>query len=275
MEDSNNRSVNFYPNLKQMWGLFGMFLFFTFVSSFFILVIPNRISNVPLKQELVEWLQFSAYVLSFILTIFFAKSSSHSSDFDYGMPVEKMPSWLLATLIIFVPAMRIFNGAIISLIPMPDSIVEMFNDLSSTSFPSFLMIVIAAPLLEELLCRGIILKGLLKNMQPEKAIFWSAVFFAVMHLNPWQGINAFIIGLISGWIFWQTKSIIPSIFIHLLNNGMSFILVMLVDPTASDQGVFGSSYRLVFNSAAVIFLASLYFIYRKFDKIETQKSGNS
>jgi len=84
------------------------------------------------------------------------------------------------------------------------------------------MIVLAAPILEELLFRGIILEGLLKNYQPYRAIGFSSFLFALIHGNLAQGIGALMIGILIGWIYWKTESIIPGIFIHLFNNLVAY-----------------------------------------------------
>lgn len=85
--------------------------------------------------------------------------------------------------------------------------------------------IIQAPIFEELFFRGIILKGLLNKYEnsPKKAIIYSAIVFGVIHLNIPQGINAFIGGLILGFIYYYTKSIKLSIFAHIVNNLITFI----------------------------------------------------
>src|SRR5690606_36763881 len=87
--------------------------------------------------------------------------------------------------------------------------------------PSILAAVIAAPVLEEILMRGIILDGFLKRYNPAKSIIWSALIFAVFHLNLWQGVSAFTFGLLAGWLYWKTRSLSLCILLHAIGNGMS------------------------------------------------------
>ncbi|WP_409994892.1 CPBP family intramembrane glutamic endopeptidase [Chitinophaga pinensis] len=47
---------------------------------------------------------------------------------------------------------------------------------------------------------------MLKRYPPRKAIVISALFFGLIHLNPWQALPAFCIGLLLGWVF--TKQIL-------------------------------------------------------------------
>lgn len=89
----------------------------------------------------------------------------------------------------------------------------------------WLQALIGAPIFEELLFRGIILMGLYKkyNNSPKKAIIVSSTIFAVVHLNIPQGINAFILGIILGGIYYYTKSMKLAIFAHFVNNFFVFI----------------------------------------------------
>jgi membrane protease YdiL (CAAX protease family) len=52
------------------------------------------------------------------------------------------------------------------------------KDVLSKNIFSFAVIALAAPLFEEWLCRGIVLKGLLKQRSPLKAIIISSIFSA-------------------------------------------------------------------------------------------------
>ena len=110
------------------------------------------------------------------------------------------------------------------------------NQIHSNKISTFISIVLFAPVLEEFFCRGIILRGLLHHVTPTKAIVLSAFIFGVMHLNSWQAIPAFIIGLFMGWIYWRTHSLWATIFIHFVNNGFSYIITILFPNLPIDFG---------------------------------------
>ena len=52
----------------------------------------------------------------------------------------------------------------------------------------------------------------------------SALFFAVIHANPWQALNAFILGVVMGYVYYKTGSLLLTMLIHFLNTGTSVIL---------------------------------------------------
>lgn len=89
---------------------------------------------------------------------------------------------------------------------------------------SFLVVALFAPFFEEWLCRGVILRGLLTKMKPGWAIVVSALFFAVIHGNPWQALNAFIIGVVMGYVYYRTGSLLLTMVIHFINNGTAVVL---------------------------------------------------
>jgi hypothetical protein len=103
--------------------------------------------------------------------------------------------------------------------------VELLGQMTGGPFwSSFLLAAIFAPIFEEWLCRGMILRGLLTKMKPAWAIVLSALFFAVIHMNPWQALNAFIIGVIMGYVYYKTGSLILTMIIHFVNNGTAVVL---------------------------------------------------
>ena len=87
---------------------------------------------------------------------------------------------------------------------------------------NFFLAVLAAPFLEEVLCRGIVLKSLLTRTKPWIAILYSSLFFSALHMNFYQGIPTFFAGLFLGWIYYRSKSIWPGVLAHAINNALSF-----------------------------------------------------
>jgi membrane protease YdiL (CAAX protease family) len=56
------------------------------------------------------------------------------------------------------------------------------------------------------------------------AIALSALLFSVGHLNPAQMPHAFLIGLLLGWMYWRTGSILPGMAYHCANNSVAYVL---------------------------------------------------
>jgi membrane protease YdiL (CAAX protease family) len=68
-----------------------------------------------------------------------------------------------------------------------------------------------------------------KKMKAAGAIAISSFVFALIHFNPWGGIQIFIIAIFLGLVAWRTNSIIPTIIMHAMNN-LLVILFNNVNP---------------------------------------------
>jgi membrane protease YdiL (CAAX protease family) len=87
-----------------------------------------------------------------------------------------------------------------------------------------LSITIMAPLVEELLFRGAIQGYLMRiGVKPLFAILASSAIFGIIHMNPAQILFAFAIGLIFGWLYYRTGSLVPGIVGHFINNSIACI----------------------------------------------------
>jgi membrane protease YdiL (CAAX protease family) len=82
-------------------------------------------------------------------------------------------------------------------------------------------------LVEELLCRGILLRGILKEYPSWIALGVSSVFFGALHMDPLHATAATMMGLVLGWIALRTGSLWPPVFCHLVNNAISLLTPML------------------------------------------------
>lgn len=155
-------------------------------------------------------------------------------------------------------------------IPMPDSIKAVFEKafIDSPLWDMILSTCILAPLLEEFLCRGMMLRGMLAHrITPWKAIAWSAFLFAFMHMNPWQSIPAFLIGLFLGWVYWRTHCLWATIFLHCLNNVISTVISRLWPDLSIDAGLKDilppTTYWLVYAGCVVVLVVTIYLLHEK------------
>ena len=76
--------------------------------------------------------------------------------------------------------------------------------------------VIVGPLTEELLMRGLILRGFLSRYSVRKAVLASALLSGLMHLNSWNFIGPTVLGILLAWWFIQTRSMLPCFLGHAL-----------------------------------------------------------
>ena len=94
---------------------------------------------------------------------------------------------------------------------------------SGSLFLTIQAAVIFAPIIEELLFRGIIFNRINSKWNIWVAILISALIFGFIHFNLLQGLNAFIIGLALAYVYAKTRSLWICIFTHSFNNLLSII----------------------------------------------------
>ena len=94
----------------------------------------------------------------------------------------------------------------------------------STSFLFIFTAVIMAPVVEELVFRGLTLHYAKQSFNLILANIIQALLFGLYHGNLIQGIYAFIFGLLLGFIAIKTDSLITGILLHMVINGSLYIV---------------------------------------------------
>ena len=115
-------------------------------------------------------------------------------------------------------------------IEMDENTQQIFTSLMKEPW-GYVAVGILAPLAEEVVFRGAILRTLLGIMSKKNhwvAIMISAAIFGIVHANLAQFINALLMGLILGWMYYRTGSLVPGILLHWVNNTMAYVLANIM-----------------------------------------------
>ena len=108
---------------------------------------------------------------------------------------------------------------ILSVLPdLADSYQEAISSVLENDFTMILLVVIVAPVLEELIFRFVILSLGRRFMSFKTANILQAALFGIYHMNLVQGIYAFILGYMIGLFRKYTGSVIPCICFHVVFN---------------------------------------------------------
>uniref|UniRef100_A0AB33IXV8 Type II CAAX endopeptidase family protein n=1 Tax=Prevotella sp. GTC17253 TaxID=3236793 RepID=A0AB33IXV8_9BACT len=113
---------------------------------------------------------------------------------------------------------------------MPDYLERMFIGIMSEPL-GYVVIGILAPFVEEMVFRGAILRRLLGAMGQKwhwVAILISAVLFGSVHGNLPQFVHAVLLGLLLGWLYYRTDSIVPGVVLHWVNNTIAYVVTNLM-----------------------------------------------
>ncbi|MGN1046778.1 MAG: lysostaphin resistance A-like protein [Candidatus Cryptobacteroides sp.] len=214
-----------------------------------------------------------SYPLMFIPAMLYASAQSRKNElFETGYALDNNNfgrlgglSSALAVSIATLALAFIMDSVNLILPPMPDYIKALFEKLTEGPlWVTFISVSIFAPFFEEWLCRGMILRGLLQKMKPIWAITVSALVFALIHLNPWQGLPAFALGLLFGYVYYKTGSLKLTMLMHFINNTFSTILSQIdrFKEAESFFDVLSTTNYIILMAACILMTA--YFIYRMY-----------
>ena len=172
----------------------------------------------------------------------------------------------ISVIILFDALERIIN----KIVPTPDYIIDLGKIMQPDSAMGFiflfLAVVIMAPIGEEMVFRGFLQKFLEEYWKDiTRAILISSLIFAMIHFNPYWTIQIYLLGIILGFLSWKTKSIIPSIILHSLNNGIAFILTIFNDSNLNFY-FWGDFISPIFIALAIYLL---YYSINNFNQIKT------
>ena len=172
-------------------------------STLFIFYYAYRKAGVPLK-ELFPLKYFNAFILLPIIVFF----------------------WAAQNLITEV------NATFDKVLPPPSWFWELFNKVLESDYGIYgaiLKVAIVAPIIEEMIFRGVIMHGLMRNYSKFTAVFVSALMFALFHLNPWQFPATFILGILLGILMVRTNNIFLCILGHSINNSLVLVNIKYWD----------------------------------------------
>lgn len=114
---------------------------------------------------------------------------------------------------------------------------------------------------EELAFRGFLLTGLQKRFRPRTAILVCSFLFALFHMNVFQFLPAFFLGVVLGLLTVRSKSVLPAMFFHLLYNAALLLSVPIKNYLEPAQLLVWAPY--VCGASLAVALAILWWLFRK------------
>lgn len=201
-------------------------------------------------------------------------------DVEFGRPTAYTPYnklWLLILPVMGIVMCLAFNNLVVMMMDLVEDGINAlmdsmdinyefdafasFEESSSLIYSSHIVVQIlvtsiAAPLVEELLFRGIVYKRLRTIMNITPAMIISAALFGLVHGNMVQFIYAFLIGLIFAFVYEKFKTIWAPIILHASANLLSVIITALQGSETSDgsEGTIGMYMLFAVLELAITFL---------------------
>lgn len=210
--------MNRYPTFADLAAIVGVFVAVTlFVAALSIPLL--RVFHVP---------QGAVMALSYLLSmggtlVVVWKLREVRTPERWPISLRFNPAWLPAMgwALVMIAALGVVLEPLLALFP-----AEWYEKLSGAIGQggwSVATAVVLAPILEEWLFRGIVQPPAVAKWGAFRGILVSAALFGVIHLMPMQVINAFFVGLVLGYLYYKTGSLVPVILLHALNNGVAML----------------------------------------------------
>lgn len=172
------------------------------------------------------WVGYGAY------PVLVARMKGNGVVADFGWRFRGHDIWqgLLVGVGLQVVAVPLLYGLL--------SLVFDFGDVSETAedlvgraegwgiLTLALVVVVGAPIIEELFFRGLLLRSVERRFGAWPAIVASSLIFMVVHLTPSTFPALFLVGIVAGWVTIRSGRLGPAIWIHVGFNAVTIVALV-------------------------------------------------
>ncbi len=164
---------------------------------------------------------------------------------------------------------NLFISSLLDLLPIPEHLMQDYIESSSTlgnesTLILFLTVVLMAPVLEEVLFRGLVMKSLSRGMPFILALILQAIAFGILHGQIIWIFYATFLGIVLGIVKKRYVSLYPCILLHLVFNGWSFAMSSMYD--ILPESLLPNILLLSISTILIVFLGIV--IFKKTKKVE-------
>lgn len=224
MEEQKILPRGSFPSLGDLLVLFGLFFVIqigvTLLAVVLLLFAGRGVGDLS-SQETGIYVAATSFVSMLLATVLFVAYGRVRNNplTSWGLAFRRFDPMLLVWGYLLLVALGVVTEPLYNLLPPLDQRV-------GSGIWAFMAVVVIAPCFEEFLCRGFLYGALRLRYGLWPAILLSALFFGLLHLQPVAVVNAFLIGLVLGYLYACTATLWAPIALHALNNATAFLLLM-------------------------------------------------
>ncbi len=165
--------------------------------------------------------------LFLLLSLFLLAKKGKQSFFAYtGLGAKTTGPILLLSAVCGIAA-NFWMSIVLNLMPLPTDLISSYVESSSTLISDnqvldFIVVALLAPLMEELIFRGVIYKNLALLMPGGVVVVLQAMLFGGMHSGIIWMAYATVIGCVFGYIRYLSGSLKASVLAHIGFNAASY-----------------------------------------------------
>lgn len=214
--------------------------------SLLVLIVFAKLFQVQMTDGDIRIAAVAITIAQFLLVLKFLKKNNIKVTEVVGKPSKKKFIFEVPVTLILTYAGS--AGLILMLLVLvqiirPNVLEGLESSLTSSSINmtsavilviSFISSAIVAPIVEELIFRGIIMNRLYNKYGLFKSVIYSSILFFIMHINP--NPMLLLLGVSCAFLVYKYKSLIPSMILHICNN----IIASLRDWGGKDSSISSS-----------------------------------
>ena len=167
--------------------------------------------------------RFLAYTLSMLLMIVLLRLCNRESLLP-AEPIMRSRRGFNPILILYGVVVMIALSIVLA--PLGSYLPEDSRTFSDSLW-TLLLVVIAAPIFEEILFRGRLYGLLRTKASPMVSVFLSSLMFGIMHLQPAVMLEGVLMGLLFSYAYLRSRSIFAPVILHMCNNALAYALKVL------------------------------------------------
>ncbi len=170
-------------------------------------------------------------LLTILIVCLLQRIRGRSPAKEFG--VRRINLQRIPTFLLFGFALNVFVSGTISLLPLPEEILEAFENQYAAlhgDIPLALeifSIAVVTGITEEIVFRGLVHSRLSTAYPPKTVILISAIVFGLAHGTPLAVAYSALLGMLFGELYEKFHSVLPSILCHVAFNATSSLLAEL------------------------------------------------
>lgn len=151
------------------------------------------------------------------------------ADFGFSIPPIRQSAKLIGIGLIIFTATKLILDALAPSVPSLGGQQDLFGsaDINFAGLALVLGIGIFGPVVEEVIFRGIFFNILAGRLGLPVAAILSSIIFGLVHAQLNVGISTFVSGLYLCYMAARTRSLMPGIMLHVINNTLAISLILL------------------------------------------------
>ncbi|WP_397605339.1 lysostaphin resistance A-like protein [Sphingorhabdus sp.] len=225
----------FYPGLLPTIGFIISYFALQGVCTAIIIAATQGDVTTPAPMSIISGLVVSAVAQLMLMWLYLRKDGRAEALglYDFGrMPLHKATGLAISLVIAAMAFNFVYANYVIPGVGMQDNVAKMLAGIKPTPLNMavmFFAMTIAAPVVEELLFRGLLQNALAKYMPVWGAILLSSFLFALVHLQLYAIPALMSLSIAFGYLYHRTGSLRTNIILHIANNVFALVMTQFVN----------------------------------------------